>query len=124
MYTLVVLLIAITIVSCSKDTVNETEAESAEFSENPLTIEQINQRISESIRTTGDFDWNNENAHFLWSALMHGQNVLTVGYGNEGQSFGEAGDADLQNKKRVYSLLFLLKKKFLKQTLNLKKMIF
>ena len=99
MYTLVVLLIAITIVSCSKDTVIETEAEAVEFSENPLTIEQINQRISESIRTTGDFDWNTEDAHFLWSALMHGQNVLTVGYGNEGQSFGEAGDTDLQNKK-------------------------
>ena len=99
MYTLVVLLIAITIVSCSKDTVLETESEAVQFPENPLTVEQINQRISESIRTTGDFDWNKENAHFLWSALTHGQNVLTVGYGEEGQSFSEKKDEDLEKKK-------------------------
>ncbi|WP_179333369.1 S8 family peptidase [Winogradskyella costae] len=98
-YTLVMLLIAITTISCSKDTVIENQTEVTEPSENPLTIEQINQRISESIRTTGDFDWNTENAHFLWSALTHGRNVLTVGYGKEGQSFGEAGDTDLQIKR-------------------------
>ena len=91
MYTLIMLAIAIIIVSCSKDAIINSESEAVQFPEEPLTVTQINERISESIRTTGDFDWSNEDAHFLWSALTHGQYVLTVGYGNEGQSFGEAG---------------------------------
>lgn len=99
MYAMVVLILAITIVSCTKDAIIESESKAVQFSEKPLTIQQINQRISESIRNTGDFDWNKEDAHFLWSALTHGQNVLTVGYGNDGQSFSEEFDAELLRKK-------------------------
>lgn len=120
MYTLVVLLLATTIVSCSKDTIIETESEALQFPENPLTVEQINQRISESIRTTGDFDWNKENAHFLWSALTHGQNVLTVGYGNEGQSFSEEKDVELENKKTSLLATILIEEQIEKEDLKLK----
>jgi len=106
-YSLVVLLLAITIVSCSKDTVLETESEAVQFSETPLTVNQINQRITESLDNTGDFDWDKQDAHFLWSALGHGQNVLTIGYGNEGQSFSEAYDSELEEKKN--NLITLIK---------------
>jgi hypothetical protein len=100
MYLKVLLLVAITLVSCVKeDTLIETESHDIQFPKDPLTIQEINNRISETIRTTGDFDWSKEDSHFLWSAVVHGQNVLTIGYGNEGQSFSETRDSELDAKK-------------------------
>ncbi|WP_298895882.1 S8/S53 family peptidase [uncultured Psychroserpens sp.] len=100
MYLKVLLLIAITMVSCSKeDTTIEIESQDVQFPKDPLTVDQINSRISQTIRETGDFDWSKEDAHFLWSAVVHGQNVLTIGYGNEGQSFSETRDSELEAKK-------------------------
>ena len=119
-YALVVLILAITIVSCSKDTIIEPESEALQFPTEPLTVEQINQRITESISTTGDFDWNKENAHFLWSALSHGQNVLTVGYGNEGQSFSVERDTELINKKNTLLTIILSEEQIEKEDLKLK----
>ncbi|MBU2927494.1 S8 family peptidase [Winogradskyella psychrotolerans] len=120
MYTLIMLVIAIIIVSCSKDAITDSESEAVQFPEEPLTITQINERISESIRTTGDFYWSNEDAHFLWSALTHGQHVLTVGYGNEGQSFGEEGDTDLENKKNSLLATILNEEHVTKEDFKLK----
>ncbi|GGW72439.1 subtilase family protein [Winogradskyella epiphytica] len=100
-YTLVVLVLALTIVSCSKDTIMEIDQEAQQLPTEPLTIDQINQRISNSIEKTGDFDWNKVDAHFLWSALTHGQYVLTVGYGNDGQSFSEEVDKELERKRNT-----------------------
>ena len=119
-YALVALILAITIVSCSKDTIIEPESETLQFPKEPLSVEQINQRITESINTTGDFDWNKENAHFLWSALTHGQNVLTVGYGNEGQSFSVERDAELINKKSTLLTIILSEEQINKEDLKLK----
>ncbi|MCK8481259.1 S8 family peptidase [Psychroserpens algicola] len=100
MYVKVLLLLAITIVSCAKEEAFiETESQDIQFPSEPLTVKQINDRISETLRATGDFDWSNEDAHFLWSAVVHGQNVLTIGYGNEGQSFSEERDPVLEAKK-------------------------
>ncbi|WP_405576248.1 S8 family peptidase [Winogradskyella sp. Asnod2-B02-A] len=120
MYTLVVLILALTVVSCTKDTITETESETLQFPDDPLTVQQINQRISESIRNTGDFDWNKEDAHFLWSALTHGQNVLTVGYGNEGQSFSEEVDNDLITKKNNLVTSIIIEEKIDKEDLKIK----
>ena len=119
-YALVALILAITIVSCSKDTIIEPESETLQFPKEPLSVEQINQRITESINTTGDFDWNKENAHFLWSALTHGQYVLTVGYGNEGQSFSVERDAELINKKSTLLTIILSEEQINKEDLKLK----
>lgn len=119
-YALVALILAITIVSCSKDTIIEPESETLQFPKEPLSVEQINQRITESINTSGDFDWNKENAHFLWSALTHGQYVLTVGYGNEGQSFSVERDAELINKKSTLLTIILSEEQINKEDLKLK----
>ena len=94
------LLGVLVIVSCSKEeTTFENQPENIQFPENPLTIEEINSKITETIENTGDFDWNAVDAHFLWSAVIHGQNVLTIGYGNPGQSFSEDYDPELRVKK-------------------------
>ncbi|WP_460217992.1 S8 family peptidase [Psychroserpens sp. MEBiC05023] len=102
MYLKVLLLLAITLVSCAKEeTFVETESQDIQFPKDPLTIEELNSRISQSLRASGDFDWNKQNAHVLWSAVMHGQNVLTIGYGEEGQSFSEVRDETLEAKKNA-----------------------
>ena len=94
------LLSVIVLVSCSKDDTNlENQSEIIQFPEEPLSVEQINSRITETIENTGDFDWNAVDEHFLWSAVVHGQNVLTVGYGNPDQSFSETEDPVLESKK-------------------------
>ena len=94
------LLVVIVCVSCSKeDVVTENQSKRIQFPEKPLDIKQINSKITETIKNTGDFDWNAVDAHFLWSAVTHGQNVLSIGYGNPGQSFSEEKDAVLETKK-------------------------
>ena len=96
-------LVLLTIWACTKDeSVFESDSldsKELQFSKKPLSIEEINSKISQTIKKTGDFDWSKENEHFLWSAVTHGQNILTIGYGNKGQSFSETEDSALERKK-------------------------
>lgn len=101
LYVKVILLLAITVVSCSKEEATFQEEEQQVFPEQPLSIEEINSTISETIRNTGDFDWNAKDAHFLWSAVVHGQNLLTIGYGSEGEYFTEVRNEAIDSKKEA-----------------------
>ena len=96
-------LVLLTIWACTKDeSVFESDSldsKELQFSKKPLSIEEINSKISQTIKKTGDFDWSKQNEHFLWSAVTHGQNILTIGYGNKGQSFSETEDSALEQKK-------------------------
>ena len=81
--------------SCSKDNQNLNEenitTETSDLEqENPLTVSEINQIINEQIKSKGDFNWNEVSDFVLWSALMHGENILTIGYGSS--------DGDYQNR--------------------------
>ncbi|WP_299096425.1 S8/S53 family peptidase [uncultured Winogradskyella sp.] len=114
------LLSVIVLVSCSKDDTNlENQSEIIQFPEEPLSVEQINSRITETIENTGDFDWNAVDEHFLWSAVVHGQNVLTVGYGNPDQSFSETEDPILESKKDALIDIVLQNENFDERKLKL-----
>lgn len=114
------LLVVMVLVSCSKDEPNiESQSGAVQFPKDPLTIEQINSRISETIENTGDFDWNAVDEHFLWSAVVHGQNVLTVGYGNPDQSFSETEDPVLESKKNALINIVLENEDFDERKLKL-----
>ena len=114
------LLSVIVLVSCSKDDTNlENQSEIIQFPEEPLSVEQINSRITETIENTGDFDWNAVDEHFLWSAVVHGQNVLTVGYGNPDQSFSETEDPILESKKNALIDIVLQNENFDERKLKL-----
>ncbi|CAL2075640.1 Subtilase family protein [Tenacibaculum sp. 190524A05c] len=71
---------AIAITSCTKN--EEIPQESVEQQTELLTKDQINAKIQESIDTQGDFFWMDTDAHTIWSAVKHGDNMLTIGYGN------------------------------------------
>ncbi|MEZ4859496.1 MAG: S8/S53 family peptidase [Flavobacteriaceae bacterium] len=59
----------------------------AKTSQDLLTIEQINAIIDNSLKNTGAFDWSNTTDQVLWSAAVHGEGILTIGYGAKGESF-------------------------------------
>ena len=93
-------LIALLLVSCSKDSQVEEE-QLQNFPEEPLTIQQINSRITQDLETNGDLDWNTVDTHMLWSAVVNGKNVLTIGYGEEGESFTEDRNSEIKEKKEA-----------------------
>ena len=65
------LLVVMVLVSCSKDEPNiESPSGDVQFPKDPLTIEQINSRISETIENTGDFDWNAVDEHFFTRLIL------------------------------------------------------
>ncbi|WP_299767773.1 S8 family serine peptidase [uncultured Dokdonia sp.] len=68
------------------------EQESDEF----LTIEEINTIIDKSLNEKGAFSWDDVPANVLWSAAVHGREMITVGYGNKGESFREGKSSRLE----------------------------
>lgn len=93
-------IVMVVMVSCSKDeSQSETAPHQEVYPENPLTIDEINNKITETINLTGDFDWSKVDAHFLWSAVIHGDHILTIGYGEKGESFSEGENRQIISKK-------------------------
>ena len=76
----IVLLAVLCILStdCSN---NEPQA-NTEFSSAELyTPKEINSIIYKKLQSTGDFNWKNADTKLLWSALVHGNHILSIGYG-------------------------------------------
>ncbi|WP_289042996.1 S8 family serine peptidase [uncultured Olleya sp.] len=61
-----------------------------------LSVSEINAIINQSLNTTGTFNWKDVHSHTLWSAVVRGNNILTIGYGEEGQSFSEIKTSELK----------------------------
>ncbi len=61
-----------------------------------LTIEQINAIIDTSLFEKGTFSWDDVPDNVLWSAAVHGGEMITVGYGEKGESFREVKDNRLE----------------------------
>lgn len=90
---LVAVLVLLVVFSCTKEEeilTNETAEEAVVLdSKTPLSVSEINEKIEAALTSEKGFDWKDVSAHTLWSAVHHGNNVLTIGYGNEGESFSE-----------------------------------
>lgn len=99
--------IAMAIVSCSKneDIPQENTTQQTEL----LTKEQINAKIQESIDLKGDFFWMETDAHTIWSAIKHGDNMLTIGYGDSKDEFQKGPKSDAI-KDNLISLVRSLEK--------------
>lgn len=64
--------------------------------QDPLSREEINQHIEQRLEEMGDFSWDEVSDHMLWSALQLGDNILTIGYGEDKN--------DISNKKSEQQL--------------------
>jgi len=81
------LLVLIFMVSCTHDELPSHEIHSIENQKDPLTLEEVNNKITKMFEENGSFNWSETSDHLLWSAVVHGDNILTVGYGAEGDHF-------------------------------------
>jgi serine protease len=48
----------------------------------PLTAQEINAKINESLQANHSFNWKDQSNYFVWSAIVQGQKVATIGFGN------------------------------------------
>ena len=95
-----ILLTVLIFASCTREETILEEQQLNSDSKTPLTIEQINSKIDEAFALKGSFDWSEDaDALMLWSAVHHGNNILTIGYGNKGESFSEVKSQRLLSQK-------------------------
>lgn len=85
--------LAMIVVSCSKN--EDMPQENIEQQAELLTKEQIDNKIKESIDTKGDFFWMDTDALTIWSAVKHGDNMLTIGYGESKNEFQKGPKSDM-----------------------------
>lgn len=85
-----VLLSLIVFASCSKEDSMDKTIVIAESQKNPLTPSEINAKIDESLNTKGSFNWREASSHLLWSAVVNGNNLVTIGFGNSKSNFEKA----------------------------------
>lgn len=97
-----ILLMSILAYNCSEEEQIIPEQEVVELetlNSDPLTVNEINAILSDQLATNGDVNWNDLSDHTLWSAVIHGDNILSIGYGNTGESFSESRSPELLKQK-------------------------
>ncbi len=77
------------VVSCSKDDPNENVDLNSDVIESQelLSKKEINSFIESELKANGDIIWKDASDKMLFSAVMHGGGILSVGFGEEGESF-------------------------------------
>ncbi len=113
---------AIIVIGCTKDNPLTEETQeidlTSETSQELLTIPQINRIIDEQLRRTGDFSWAKTSDQVLWSATVHGSGILTIGYGDKGESFRTEKNTRLTDSKNaIVSEIISIEKGTRKETL-------
>lgn len=97
-----VLLSLIVFASCSKEeSMDKNSIVIEETQKSPLTTTQINAKIDESLHTKGSFNWSEASSHLLWSAVVNGNDIVTIGFGNSKSNFERAktsNNAKIQNE--------------------------
>lgn len=110
------LLLVLIFSSCSRD---ENHSENTiiidDTKKNPLTPVQINAKIDEILNTKGRFNWSEASSHLLWSAVVNGNNIVTIGFGNSKTNFERAKTA---NSTKIQNELLALIMKYEAITLD------
>lgn len=72
----------------------------------PLTPQQVNAKIDQALETNGSFDWKDASNNLLWSAVHHGNDVVSIGFGTSKNDFERSKSPD--NAKIQNELLQLI----------------
>lgn len=96
--------------SCTKevDTYKNDTVETAEkvSSDRLMSIEEVNSFIENNIDEEGKVDWKGAPANVLWSAAVHGEKILSVGYGYEEEIYTTQRSSQLDDTKfQILSLV-------------------
>ncbi|WP_378185426.1 S8 family serine peptidase [Aquimarina sp. W85] len=93
--------------SCSndKEILDQVETEQLE-TQKLLSIKEVNRYIEGELKRSGDVNWTKAPAVVLWSAVVHGDEILSVGYGDKGESFSEQRSPRLNSvKENIYAIV-------------------
>ncbi|WP_405205552.1 S8 family peptidase [Aquimarina sp. LLG6339-5] len=93
------ILMLLILVSCSNESVEDSMDSQQDNSQKLLPIAKVNEYIDNELKEKGDLDWTNAPAVVLWSAAIHSEGMITIGYGNEDESFTENRSPQLINTK-------------------------
>ena len=100
------------LISCSqKESIKESVIQQKEI----LSKKEINSIIKKEIENTGDFQWSKQDTHVILSALSHGNNILTIGYGSAKNDFTRSSSSE-NIKKHIISLVNKNEEKLSKST--------
>ena len=94
--------------SCSRENPEDLIDENANESLNQklLSVEEVNKFIENELKRDGDVNWTQAPANVLWSATVHGGEVLSIGYGEDGESFSlEKTPELLSAKENIFSVI-------------------
>ncbi len=75
------------VASCSKDDSEPNTITIDPAQKEPLTTTQVNTEIDNAINTKGTFNWKDASSHLVWSATVHGNNIVSIGFGNSKNDF-------------------------------------
>ncbi|VAW16067.1 putative secreted serine protease [hydrothermal vent metagenome] len=108
-------LILLSFASCTDQDLNLEPLDTIELSisgQDPLSRKKINELIEQQLSDQGDFDWNSVSGYFLWSALQHGDYILTIGYGSDKGDFTNS-KSQVQSivKSRILDLVETIEEK-------------
>lgn len=99
--------IILAMISCST---NETfEETTTNQPQELLTKTEINKIIQTSLEAKGDFNWSEQDVHTIYSALKHGNDILTIGYGTSKTNF-ERSAASKNIKDEILALVKSIEK--------------
>ncbi|MCL8536767.1 S8/S53 family peptidase [Chryseobacterium gallinarum] len=106
----IVFLLAISIAlhSCNREDLQSESARIEMNQKDPLTARQINEKINQSIKTNGAFNWSNESDHFIWSAVFRGNMMVSIGFGDSKDDFDRSKSPN--NKAIESEILSVIKK--------------
>lgn len=112
LFTLLLLSLLI-VISCTKDE-NKQEAPGLIEKLEPLTALEINEIINGLLEKKGAFYWSDVDNYVLWSALMHGDNILTIGYYDEPFTMDKIEET-AKIKKELISLVVDMESDYLQE---------
>ena len=99
------LLIALMVACVKEEPVVEQQVD--ELNQEPLTGEEINRIIDGILDESGTFNWVDVDDYVLWSAAMIGDNIVTIGYGQN--AYSNLKDTEvLKQKKEIFDLIVRL----------------
>ncbi len=101
-------IVTLLVLSCNKENLNETTEPTTNIydSEKLLSVSEVNNYIANELRLNRDIDWTKAPSVVLWSAVIHGNEILSIGYGNKGESFSIQKSPRLKDaKENIYNII-------------------
>lgn len=104
--------------SCSKDETIEQKIVIDSAQKNALTAVEVRDEISQALNSKGSFNWKESSDHLLWSAIVQGQNIATIGFGTSKNDFDRSKSSNNQKiQKEITTILVKYEGKSLEKIL-------